>query len=99
MGHFRFTFTALTASAAILACCGFSAHAREAHMQIAQQQLDQRLYEQKLQNTRENIKEQATTLRPTGNTSSDQLAIDICKKNPKRPFKLRLGGMWCAKKN
>jgi hypothetical protein len=82
MGHFR--FAALAASAAIFACCVCPAHAREAHVQIAQQQLDQRLYEQKLQDTRQNIKKETTTTRPTGN-GSDQLAVDICKKNPQLP--------------
>jgi hypothetical protein len=82
MGHFR--FAAFAASTAIFACCAASAHARDAHMQIAQQ-LDQQLYEQKLQHTRENIKKQTTTPNPTDNTKSDQLAVDICKKNPQLP--------------
>ena len=53
-------------------------------MRIAAEQLDQQLFEQKLQHTRESIKQQTTT-RPADNTSSDQLAVDICKKNPKLP--------------
>ncbi len=54
-------------------------------MRLAAEQLNQQLFEQKLQDTRTDIRKQQTTIRPTDNAGSNQLVVDICKKNPRLP--------------
>ena len=82
----RFQFAGFAAAAATIACCAVPVHARDAPVRLAAEQLNQQLFEQKLRDTRANIKKEQTTTRPAGNTgASDQLVVDICKKNPHLP--------------
>lgn len=89
-----FTFANVTfanlvkaAAAAGLACCvALPAHARHAETRLIAQKLNPQIYQQQLQDTRENIiKKEQSTIRPTDNADSEQLVIDICKKNPNLP--------------
>ena len=82
----NFTFVKLAAgTAAILACCAGPVHADGTLMRLAADQLNQEQFEQKLQDTRTDIRKQQTTTRPGDNANSNQLAVDICKKNPRLP--------------
>ena len=83
MGHFTFAELAAGAAAAILACC--TVHAHDAQIRLVAEQLNPQLFEQKLQDTRANIRKQQTTIRPADNANSNQLVIDICKRNPHLP--------------
>ena len=89
MSHFTFfTFANLAkgAAAASLACClTLPVHARDARIRLAAQKLDPQVYQQQLQDTRESIKKEQTIIRPADNPSSNQLVVDICKKNPNLP--------------
>jgi hypothetical protein len=79
MGHFRIASLGKGACAAALACCVvLPAHAQT---KISPEQFDR-----KLQDTRATIKKQQTTppSQPS-HATSNQLVVDICKKNPNLP--------------
>lgn len=86
--HFSFANATLAnLAAAGLACCvALPAHARDAGTRRIAQKLNPQIYQQQLKDTRENIiKKEQTTTGPADNTGSEQLVIDICKKNPNLP--------------
>jgi hypothetical protein len=90
MSHFTFVTSANLAkaiAAASLACCmAAPVHARDARMRLADQKLDPQVYQQQLQDTREDIiKKEQSTIAPPGGAGPEQLVIDICKKNPNLP--------------
>lgn len=79
MGHFKIASLRQAVCAAALACCVvLPAHAQT---KISPEQFDQ-----KLQDTRATIKKQQTTApSQPGRATSNQLVVDICKKNPNLP--------------
>ncbi len=86
MRLFTFANLAKGAAAASIACCvTLPVRAHASQMRLAAEQLNQQLFEQKLQDTRTDIRKQQTTTRPTNKTGSNQLVVDICKKNPRLP--------------
>ena len=86
MGLFAFASFATGGTVAILACgASLPAQARGTPMRLAAEQFNSQQFEQKLQDTRTDIRKQQTTVRPTHNAGSNQLVIDICKKNPRLP--------------
>jgi hypothetical protein len=86
MRHFSFANFAACAAAASLACCiALPVHARDAPTRLMAQKLDPQVFQQQLQDTRESIKKEQMTIRPADDANSEQLVIDICKKNPNLP--------------
>ena len=85
MSHFAIATFAKGAVAAVLACCVMlPGQASNAQMHLAAEKLGPEKFEQKLQDTRENIGKERKTVGPSDNPTSN-IAIDICKKNPKLP--------------
>jgi hypothetical protein len=82
MSPFTFASLAKGAVTAALGCCvTLPAYAQ---MHLAAEKVSPQQFDQQLQDTRANIKRQTTTA-PAGNAASNQIVIDICKKNPQLP--------------
>lgn len=85
MSHFATATFAKGALAAVLAgCIILPGHAGEAQMRLAAEKLDPDKFEKKLQDTRENIGKERTTV-PPATAGTNQIVVDICKKNPQLP--------------
>jgi len=86
MTNFTRAFLAMGAAAVLMCCVVLPLHARDAQIRLAADKLDPQTFEQKLQDTRANIKkDQKMTTRPADNAATNQIVTDICKKNPKLP--------------
>ncbi|MGH6665741.1 MAG: hypothetical protein ACREB2_12695 [Pseudolabrys sp.] len=87
MSQISITTLAASAVAAVFACCVvIPAHAQT---RLAADKLDSEKFEQKLRDTRDSIKKDRKTTESSGPVHTNQVVIDICKKNPKLPqFKL-----------
>jgi hypothetical protein len=81
-----FASVAKSTLVAILICgVGVPCFASEATTRLAAEKLDPNKFEQKLQDTRDNIVKERPNVSPTDASGTSRIGVDICKKNPQLP--------------
>jgi hypothetical protein len=74
-----------TVAACLTCCLVLPSYAGDMPAGAAAQKLDPDKFEQKLQDTRENISKNRLTPSPSDSIGTSQVGVDICKRNPNLP--------------